>query len=629
VPETHGASGGFAHPTKLFSALRRFIRAVIAIAPRTVAETALVTLLSTATEGIGLMMLVPLLVLVGVDAGQGSLNSLAAFFAASFRHMGLQPTLGPVLVVFLVILTLRSLLDLREASLSAQLQQEIVTTLRDRMYAAIAGARWNYFARTRSSHYTGLLTDEIDRVGSAAHSLVAIAVTAVTTLVYVALAFRVSPAMTLLLLFCGACLGMTLRSKLTSAHATGEAISGSWSRLHAAIAEHLASLKIAKSYGAERRHAEDFYALSRDLGILWRTSAVSYGRFSQQLAVGSAIALATLVYVSYTILAVSTVQLLLMLFLFARLIPKLTSIYGSLQTLSTSLPAFDAVTTAVDRCLDEAEPRVVQACAITFERRIDVQRVTFDYREDGQAPALKDVTLAIEAGATTAIVGPSGSGKSTLADLLLGLLTPSQGRILVDDVPLGPERLEAWRRQIGYVAQDTFLFHASVRANLAWARREANEDDIWQALRLASADEFVRALPQGLDTLVGDRGVLVSGGERQRLSLARALLRRPALLVLDEATSSLDSENERRIQTAIEELHRQMTIVIITHRLSTIRAADLIHVIDRGQLVESGTWTELVVRHGRFRALCSAQGLVANETAGAPDDIAADLATGF
>ena len=139
---------------------------------------------------------------------------------------------------------------------------------------------------------------------------------------------------------------------------------------------------------------------------------------------------------------------------------------------------------------------------------------------------------------------------------------------------------------------------------------EATEDELWQALASASADVFVSALPDGLDTLVGDRGVLVSGGERQRLSLARALLRRPSLLILDEATSSLDSENEARIQQAIDQLHRQVTIVIITHRLSTIRDADVIHVVDGGQLVESGSWNELIaLRSGRFRALCRAQGI--------------------
>jgi ATP-binding cassette subfamily C protein len=180
----------------------------------------------------------------------------------------------------------------------------------------------------------------------------------------------------------------------------------------------------------------------------------------------------------------------------------------------------------------------------------------------------------------------------------------------VDGVALDPERLRSWRDRIGYVPQDTFLFHDTVLANLLWARPDAGLDEVWRALTLAVADDFVRGLPDGLDTIVGDRGMLVSGGERQRLSLARALLRQPQLLILDEATSALDSESERRIQQAIDRLHGQITIVVIAHRLSTIRNADLIHVIERGDIVESGRWADLAARPGgRLRTLCQAQGI--------------------
>jgi ATP-binding cassette subfamily C protein len=593
-----------------FHALRRFAAAAIAIAPRRSAETAIVTLVLSATEGIGLLLLVPLLQLVGVDAQQGALTRIVAAFAAAFHAIGLQPTLGSVLGVYVVIVGLQGVLVRRQAELSAVVQQEIVTTLRNRLYRAIAGAKWIYFSRTRSSDYTQMLTDGVGRVGTAAYFMIDLLVTTATSLVYVGLAFRVSPAMTVFVLICGAILALTMRGKMDRARAIGEALSESWTRLYAAISEHFGSLKIAKGYGAERRHTEAFERLSADLSAVGLASNRSYTRVQQQLSLGSAVVLAVIVYVSYTILAVSTAQLLLLLFLFARLVPRLTGIYSRVQTLATALPAFTALADAERSCLAAAEPVVAKKRAIALGRRIEYDQVTFDYRDDGQSPAVRRVNLTIDAGATTAIVGPSGAGKSTVADLLMGLLVPSEGRILVDGAPLDTDRLESWRDQIGYVAQESFLFHDSVRANLLWARPEAGEEELWRALRLASADEFVSALPQGLDTVVGDRGALVSGGERQRLSLARALLRRPALLILDEATSSLDSENEARIQRAIEKLHQQMTIVIITHRLSTIRRADLIHVLDRGRLVESGTWDDLRTRKaGRFREMCEAQGI--------------------
>ena len=222
--------------------------------------------------------------------------------------------------------------------------------------------------------------------------------------------------------------------------------------------------------------------------------------------------------------------------------------------------------------------------------------------------ALRKIDLVIPAHKTIAIVGPSGSGKTTLADLILGLLSPIEGTIFIDERPLRGEWVHNWRSSIGYVPQETFLFHDTVRGNLLWAKRDATEEELWKALELAAAEAFVSALPNGLDTVLGDRGIRLSGGERQRIALARALLRKPTLLLLDEATSSLDTENEQRIQDAIEGLHGELTMVVIAHRLSTIRRADSIVVLDRGQVVEAGAWELLAQKKGgRFRGLLEQQ----------------------
>jgi ATP-binding cassette subfamily C protein len=364
---------------------------------------------------------------------------------------------------------------------------------------------------------------------------------------------------------------------------------------------------MAKSYGAIERHAARFARLSQDLMDASREAMDGHAASRQWVAIGSAALLAFIVYVSQAVMQMPAAALFLLIFLFARVMPRVAALYEKAQTLAVELPAFESVLEAERECLQaaEAEPRLDEP--VHLEHRIDVQDVTFAYRSEGDAaPALRDVSLSIAARATTAIVGPSGAGKSTLADLLMGLVVPDSGEIRIDERPLTTDRLASWRSQIGYVSQETYLFHDTVRANLLWANPSADDDDIWRALTQAAAADFVRGLPQGVDTVVGDRGVLLSGGERQRLSL----LRHPRVLILDEATSSLDSENERRIQEAIDRLHEQITIVVITHRLSTIRNADVIHVIERGARVETGTWTTLTAMPGgRFRALCEAQGI--------------------
>ena len=223
---------------------------------------------------------------------------------------------------------------------------------------------------------------------------------------------------------------------------------------------------------------------------------------------------------------------------------------------------------------------------LTLKNNIRCDQLSFSYYNDNRIYSLQNINLVIPSKSMVAITGPSGSGKTTLADLLMGLLTPVEGTIFIDEKSLKGDLLHQWRNSVGYVPQETFLFNDSIRANLLWAKPDASEAEIWEALQLAAARSFVSNLPKGLNTILGDRGILLSGGERQRIALARALLRKPTLLLLDEATSSLDMENESHIQDAIEGLHGELTMVIIAHRLSTIERADKIVVLESGRIKE-------------------------------------------
>jgi len=217
------------------------------------------------------------------------------------------------------------------------------------------------------------------------------------------------------------------------------------------------------------------------------------------------------------------------------------------------------------------------------------------------------VSFHAPAGSTTALVGSSGAGKSTLISLVLTFSRPKTGRILVDGRDLDHMRLADYRRQLGVVLQDNFLFDGTIAENIAFARPHATRDEIEEAARIAHCDEFVRRFEHGYDTVVGERGVKLSGGERQRVSIARAILADPRILILDEATSSLDSESEAAIQDGLRALRRGRTTFVIAHRLSTIRSADQILVMEGGEIVERGTHPELLARHGRYRQLYDKQ----------------------
>ena len=232
---------------------------------------------------------------------------------------------------------------------------------------------------------------------------------------------------------------------------------------------------------------------------------------------------------------------------------------------------------------------------------IDFEDVWFSYEKE--IPVLKGVSLHAPPGSTTALVGSSGSGKSTLASLVLSFNRPDSGRVLVDGRDLAGIRLADYRRQVGVVLQDNFLFDDTVEYNIRYGRSGATREEVVNAARLAHCHEFVTAFPEGYDTIIGERGVKVSGGQRQRLAIARAILADPRILVLDEATSSLDSESEAQIQEGLCTLRTGRTTFVIAHRLSTIRSADQILVIEDGKVVERGTHAELIALDGRYKEL--------------------------
>ncbi|MCL6622639.1 MAG: lipid A export permease/ATP-binding protein MsbA [Syntrophobacterales bacterium] len=240
-----------------------------------------------------------------------------------------------------------------------------------------------------------------------------------------------------------------------------------------------------------------------------------------------------------------------------------------------------------------------------LEREIRYERVSFSY--DGHKPTLEDISLTVHKGEMVALVGPSGAGKTTLLSLLPRFYDVTAGAILIDGVDIREVTLASLRGQIGVVSQQTFLFNETVRFNVAYGRPEAGEAEIIQALTHANAWDFVQALPQGLDTVIGERGVRLSGGEQQRLAIARAILKDPPILILDEATSSLDSESERLVQEALDRLVVGRTTLVIAHRLSTVMGASRIVVLDAGRIVEVGSHAELLRRGGLYRRLYERQ----------------------
>lgn len=293
---------------------------------------------------------------------------------------------------------------------------------------------------------------------------------------------------------------------------------------------------------------------------------------------------------------------------FRSCIPLLALSVGQRNTLANLVPSYEQLTDLRRRARELAQPSGDRPFEI-FAREITLENLTVAH--PGHAPTLVDINLRIPKGRMVAIVGESGAGKSTLVDLIMGFIIPTSGRIAFDGTPLQEFDITSYRRRVGYVPQESILFNTTIRENLRWAREDATEAEIGEACRQANASEFIEEFPEGYDTVVGDRGVRLSGGQCQRVALARAILRRPDLLILDEATSSLDTHSERLIQAAIETIAKETTVIIIAHRLSTIIHADYVYLLQKGRIAEEGTYWELVERNGVFTRMTEMQRLEA------------------
>jgi ATP-binding cassette subfamily B protein len=293
-----------------------------------------------------------------------------------------------------------------------------------------------------------------------------------------------------------------------------------------------------------------------------------------------------------TLVAFTTLQ--------ARLFFPIGSLLGVQLEVQSSLALFDRIFEYLDHRVEiEEGSRVLDA------PRGEVRLGSVWFRYDDAAWTLENVSFAVPPGTKTALVGETGSGKTTCAYLVARLYDPTRGSVAIDGVDVRELTFESLAATVGVVSQETYLFHASVRENLRFARPEATDEEIEEAARAAQIHELVATLPEGYDTVVGERGYRFSGGEKQRIAIARTILRNPPVLVLDEATSSLDTQTEQLVQDALERLSEGRTTIAIAHRLSTVRDADQIVVLDRGRIVEAGTYGELLARGGRFAALAA------------------------
>ena len=569
-------------------------RALAAYRPRTAALAVLLQLAANATEAFGFLLLIPLLHAAGAGRGaaEDRQDRITELLAGLADAVGAEPALPAALGGFVALAAVRAATVWQRDVLLAKTRLDFVQRFRALLHDAVARAKWGFLAGWRQSDIQHVLTGEVYRMGQAAAHLVRVTVAGVLAVTQLAVAVLISPPVSAVALAAGALFLLLTAPLLRRSRTLGDQLTGVNRVIFAHVADFLAGLKLAKSFAAEPVHVRriDAAVAAARRRQLAATTAGATARATLNL--GAAAALAGVAWVTVVEVGLPLPELAVLVAIFARVMLALVNLQQSAHELANTLPAYHhargmlqalrgaAETTGLGAGIDEAP--------MALNTGLAVRRLCFDYGQPGGRPALSGVTIDFPAGELTVLSGPSGAGKSTLADVLLGLLEPAGGAVLVDGVPLDAANRRRWRRSAAYVPQEPYLFHDTVRANLAWARPGAADADLWQALSAAAAAEFVTALRHGIDTVVGDRGGRLSGGERQRIALARALLAEPALLVLDEATSQLDAQTERQVLTALRALRGRMTIIAAAHGPAWLAAADRVVRLNAGRVAAGG-----------------------------------------
>ncbi len=550
----------------------RTIREFLAVNPLRMTMVLFCLMAAGMAEGLGVMTLLPVL---GIATGQMPDSNLNRIVTDALALVGLKPVLPVLLFIVVAGVALKAALTLLSQRNIGHAAADFATELRLRLIQSLMRARWSYFIRLPSGRITNALATEVTSAAGAYNALANLMAAAIQVALFSALALLASWQVTVIGLLAGGAMIALLHGLVGRARRAGTRQVGLMNVLMVRFADGLQLIKPLKAMALEGRIVPLLEQDAKAINVTQRqlmttTAALSVFQepvFTVFMAIG--------LYIALTYTQYSLADLLFMAILFQRIVVRAGALQVQYQKLSSQEAAYLSVRSSLHAAETEREAFVAAGHMPTLRSGIRVENISFSYDETRRI--LDRCTLDIPANQLTAVVGASGTGKTTLVDLVIGLLRPQAGRILVDGVPLDAIDQHAWRSSIGYMPQDLVLLHDTIAANITLGDPALSEADVEAALRAAGAWPFVSALPDGIHTLVGERGARFSGGQRQRISLARALVRRPALLILDEPTTALDPETERELCQTLKQLTDATTILAISHQRAITEAANIVH----------------------------------------------------
>ncbi len=583
--------------------LRQLLRDFSVFAGRKGVQALLFVFLGAIVEGVGLVLLIPFFsVIINAENANGWVQSVSARLFALISVENRIARLSLLVSLFAVLMIARAAIITARDVTVAQLKIGFVQQIRSQITCRLAAAKWDVVSRLRHSRITHLMSVDIQQLETAIDIVLRDAIAIIMLVSQIVLALLLAPLLTMLGLSIVLVGAVMLLPMVRRARRLGYFVTHANLSLIDDATQFLGGLKLAISQNLQKTFTREFETTLSELGARQiryiREQTITGLTISTLSGLIGAIAM----LLGIAVFDISASVLITLLLIVSRMTAPAIQLQLDAQHFARALPAYETIRELeLDLAAAQAPPAAASMPPIVLSHGpIVFSRVSFLHgAADGVPAGVRDLDLVIEPGSIVGITGPSGAGKTTLADLLVGLYAPQSGEIRVGGIELCGPAVTAWRNCIGYVSQDPFLFHDTIRQNFLWANPEAGDAELWDALRIAGAEELVREAPRGLNTVVGERGGLLSGGERQRLCLARAMLRRPHLLVLDEATSAIDIEGENALLKRLVLATPRPTIVMIAHRPESLRHCHRVIMFDEGKIVSDSS--DNVLRAHPFR----------------------------
>ncbi len=547
-------------------------------------------LISGLFESIGIASVIPLFYLVSNQSQLGGTERITDIVQSVFSFLHTTLTPSSLLIFIASLFVLKAIIQVTTRYIGTRTVATFEETIRSILFRRTMRTNWEFLSRQKLGYLEGVLLYDVERNSALFTNIVNSIITSATFIMYAAVAMTISVRITLITLALEFVLFMCARPFFSRIRKLTSVVVKVQKDLNHHVAEHMLSAKSIKALAIERpviAEANDIFGKLKKARI--RTTLFRQTTLAVIEPLGFMLIAGLFLY-SYQ-------RPGFVLASFAVIIYLINQMFGYLQTFQSQFHAINEMipylrtTMKYRREVAQYREEDEGAQPFSFKRSIAFEDISFSYIPERQV--LSNITFSINRGEHVAIIGPSGVGKTTVVDLLLRLYEPQKGRVLIDDNDSSRYKLRSWRRHIGYVPQDGLLLNTSVSENIRFYDNHASTQDIIDAAKAANIYDTIMNLPQGFDTFTGERGVQLSGGQRQRIILARALVRKPDIIIFDEATSSIDSESEALIQKAVENLHGNVTIITITHRITSAMHTDRILVLDQGRIVEEGTPQEL------------------------------------